>query len=109
MKRKVVSSKDVCPEHGSMACPICGSVLVKIEYSGRKPHLLALMKHADFRCFVGCIHVDLHDKVVNGVDYRGKVFFRPLFRKAKGAKRPEQRFRRLIDTEKKRVMRANDF
>lgn len=63
-----------CPHHGSMACPICGSALVKIEYRGRKPHLLALMKRADFRCFVGCIRIHLHDKVVDGVNYRGKVF-----------------------------------
>jgi len=72
-----------CPEHGSMACPICGSVLVKIEYRGKKPDKLALMKRADFCYFVGCIRVDLHDKVVDGVNYSGKVFFRPVFHSRK--------------------------
>jgi len=68
-----------CPEHGSMVCPICASVLVKIEYKGKKPEILALTKRDDFCFFVGCLRVDLHDKVVDGVDCRGKVFFRPVF------------------------------
>ena len=69
-----------CPEHGAMVCPLCGSVLVEIAYSGKKPDLLALMKRDDFRGFFGCIRVNLHDKVVDGVNYRGKVFVRPVFK-----------------------------
>ena len=68
-----------CPEHGDMVCPICGSVLVEIEYRGKKFDLLTLTKRDGFRGFVGCIRVDLHDKVMGGVDYRGKVFVRPVF------------------------------
>jgi len=74
------SSKGLCcPEHGVMCCPICGSVLAKIVYSGKKPDMLALIKRDGFRGFVGCIRVNLHDKVVDGVNYRGKVFVRPIF------------------------------
>jgi hypothetical protein len=68
-----------CPKHGVMSCPICGSVLVEIEYKGKKPHFLALTKRDDFRGFVGCLRVDLHDKVVDVVDYRGKVYVRSVF------------------------------
>lgn len=68
-----------CPKHGVMSCPICGSVLVEIEYKGNKSDLLALTKRDDFCGFVGCLRVDLHDKVVDGVNYRGKVFVRAVF------------------------------
>ena len=60
-------------------CPICGSALAEIEYRGKKPDLLALMKRKDFCGFVGCRRMDLHDKVVDGVNCRGKVFVRPVF------------------------------
>ena len=70
-----------CPAcRSEMSCPICGSTLVELEYKGNKPHLLAAMRRADFRCFVGCPHIDLHDKVVDGVNYSGKTFIRPIFR-----------------------------
>lgn len=69
-----------CPESGALEyCPLCGSRLRVIEYRGDKPELLALVKREDFRCFVGCVRVELHDKVVDGVDYRGKVFVQPIF------------------------------
>lgn len=74
------SSKSIyCSTHGLMVCPICGSALVEIQYRGRKPDVLALAKRGDFRCFVGCLRVDLHDKIVDGVNYRGKVFVKPIF------------------------------
>jgi hypothetical protein len=60
-------------------CPICGFKLVPVEYRGNKPEVLALMKSGGFCHFLGCIRVDLHDKVVDGVNYRGKVFVRPVF------------------------------
>lgn len=69
----------VCPEHGVVRCPVCGSALVKIEYKGDEAELLAVTKLADFRGFVGCVRVDLHNKVVDGVDYSGKVYVRPVF------------------------------
>lgn len=72
------SSEYRCPKHGLMSCPICGSKLVVVEYRGKKPDLLALMKSDDFSGFLGCLRVDLHDKVVDGVNYRGKVFIRPI-------------------------------
>ena len=76
-----VSSKGYyCPKHGFMSCPICGSKLVRVEYRGNKPRLLALMKRADFICFLVCKRVDLHDKIVDGVNYRDKVFVRPIFK-----------------------------
>jgi hypothetical protein len=59
-------------------CPVCGSELVVIEYRGHDPKTLALMKSDGFRGFLGCVRVDLHDKVVDGVDYRGKVFVSPV-------------------------------
>jgi len=69
-----------CPEHGDMACPLCGSLLAEIEYSGKNPDVLALTKRDGFCGFVGCIRVNLHDKVVDGVNYRGKVFVKPVFK-----------------------------
>ena len=59
-------------------CPICGSPLVELGYCGKKPDNLALMKRKDFCGFLGCSRTDLHDKVVNGVNYRGQVFVRPV-------------------------------
>jgi len=76
---KTVSESYHCPKHGDMSCPICGSVLVGIKYTGNRADLLALTKRVGFRCFVGCLRVDLHDKVVDGVDCRGKVFVRAIF------------------------------
>ena len=32
-----------------------------------------------FRGFLGCLRVDLHDKVVDGVNYHGKVYIVPVF------------------------------
>jgi hypothetical protein len=52
-------------------CPICGSALAEIEYRGKKPDLLALMKRENFCGFLGCMHTDLHEG--------GKVFVRPVF------------------------------
>jgi len=75
----LVSGSSVCPKHGLMVCSICGSELIKIEYKGDKSEVLALMKRDGFRCFMGCIRVDLHDKVVDGVNYRGQVFVKPIF------------------------------
>lgn len=60
-------------------CPICGSELVVVKYCGKKPDLLVLIKSKGFCCLLGCLHVKLHDKVVNGVNYRGKVFIHPIF------------------------------
>lgn len=77
---EMVSGGSECPEHGLVVCPICGCVLVWIKYFGDKPDILALMERDDFRGFLGCVRVDLHDKVVDGVDYRGKVFVRPIFK-----------------------------
>jgi len=69
-----------CPESGALeCCPLCGSRLRVIEYRGDKPELLALVLREDFRCFVGCVRVELHDKVIDGVDYQGKVFVQPIF------------------------------
>lgn len=73
------SSGYYCPSHGRMSCPICGSELVVVKYSGKKPNLLALAESDGFRCFLGCARVDLHDKVVDGVNYRGKVYVKPVF------------------------------
>lgn len=73
------SSGYYCPSHGCMSCPICGSKLVALEYRGKEPDKLALMRRDDLRCLLGCTRVDLHDKVVDGVNYRGKVFLRPIF------------------------------
>lgn len=70
----------VCPECGSMSCPICGSPLIELAYKGNKPDFVALAKRDDFYCFLGCKRVDLHNKTVNGVNYRGKVFVRTIFK-----------------------------
>lgn len=70
------SSRHHCPLHGDVSCPICGSPLVLLEYKGNDPDLLALMKQANFYALFGCNHLELHDKVVNGVDHRGKVFIK---------------------------------
>ena len=87
MKPKYV---DECPSCGFVdLCPICGSKLAEMKYSGQARSILALTESEGFIGFLGCIRVELHDKVVDGVNCRGKVFVRPLF--AKGAKRPEQR------------------
>jgi len=64
-------------------------------HARQKRSMLALMKSANFVGFVGCCRVELHDKVVDGVNYQGKVFVRPLFKEANGAKRHEQRFRMI--------------
>jgi len=85
-------SIDVCPSCGFVVCPICGSELVELKYSGHERSILALIESDGFVGFLGCCRVELHDKVVDGVNYRGKVFIRPLFRKANGAKRHEQRY-----------------
>jgi len=73
--------------------PICGSELVELKYNGHEPSILALVESDGFVGFLGCRRVELHDKVVDGVDCRGKVFIIPLFRDANGAKneRHEQR------------------
>lgn len=60
-------------------CSICGSELVVVKYSGKEPDELAFMRRDDFCGFLGCLRVDLHDKVVDGVNYRGKVFVKPIF------------------------------
>jgi hypothetical protein len=73
------SSGYYCPSHGRMSCPICGSELVVVNYFGKEPDKLAFMRRDDFCCFLGCIRVDLHDKVVDGVNYRGKVYVKPVF------------------------------
>ena len=83
MKRKSV---DVCPSCGFVKlCPICGSELVELKYSGHKRSVLALVESDGFVGFLGCSRVELHDKVVDGVDYSGKVFIVPLFERANGA------------------------
>jgi hypothetical protein len=62
-------------------CPICGSKLVELNYSGHKRSILALIESDGFVALLGCMRVELHDKVVDGVNYQGKVFVRPLFKK----------------------------
>jgi len=89
-----IKSVDVCPSCGFVkSCPICGSELVELKYSGHKRSILALVESDGFVCFLGCNRVELHDKVVDGVNYCGKVFLMPLFRDANGAtkERHEQR------------------
>lgn len=81
------SSVSYCPHHGRMSCPICGSRLVFVRYSGTNPNTLALMKRDDFRGFLGCIRMDLHDKVVDGVNCRGKAFVKPVFEKRERSER----------------------
>jgi len=68
-----------CPSHGLMVCPVCGLELVVVKYSGGERDLLALAESDGFRYFLGCLRVDLHDKVLDGVNYRGKVFIRSVF------------------------------
>jgi len=51
---------------------------------------LDIIESDGFVCLLGCHRVDLHDKVIDGVNYRGKVFVKPVFDKANGAKRHEQ-------------------
>jgi hypothetical protein len=62
-----------------MVCPLCGLELVVVKYSGSEHDLLALAESDGFRYFLGCLRVDLHDKVLDGVDYRGKVYIRAVF------------------------------
>lgn len=72
----------VCSNCGHVdSCPICGSKLVKLNYSGHKRSILALIESNGFIALVGCMRVELHDKIVDGVNYQGKVFVRPLFKK----------------------------
>jgi hypothetical protein len=79
MKRKSIG---VCSSCGfADSCPICGSKLVEVKYSGHNRSMLAVTESDGFVGFLGCLRVELHDKVVDGVSYRGKVFVRPLFRK----------------------------
>lgn len=60
-------------------CPVCGCPLVEIRYRGKDPKRLAMMKRKDFCGFMGCSRTDLHDKVVDGVNCREKVFVHPVF------------------------------
>jgi hypothetical protein len=60
-------------------CPICGLELVPVKYSGTEPDKLALMERDDFCGFLGCLRVDLHDKVVDGVNHHGKCYVVPIF------------------------------
>lgn len=62
-------------------CPICGSELVVVRPLGEDGSKKAreMAKHEGFCVFLGCLRVDLHDKVVDGVDYRGKVFIEAVF------------------------------
>jgi hypothetical protein len=53
--------------------------LVVLEYHGNDPHWLAVMKRRGFCGFLGCVRADLHDKVVDGVNYRDKAFILPIF------------------------------
>jgi hypothetical protein len=73
------SSESYCPRHGRVSCPICGSELVVVEHVGSLPRALAVAESRGFRCFLGCLRVDLHDKVVDGVNHRGKVYIKPVF------------------------------
>lgn len=68
------SSEHFCPDCEPKFCPICGSKLVPIKYRGKKSDLLASATSKGFRYFLGCVRIDLHDKVLDGVDYRGKVY-----------------------------------
>jgi len=72
-----------CPNCDDLPCPICRSKMKWLEYRGHNPEKLAIMKIDGFRGFFGCVRVDLHDKVVDGVDWRGMVFVRPLFKRRK--------------------------
>lgn len=68
-----------CPKHGLMSCPICGSDLRVLEYRGNDPKMLAIVKSRGFKFFLGCKRVVLHNKVVDGVDYRDKAYIYPIF------------------------------
>jgi hypothetical protein len=74
-----VAMDDYCPKCGDVRCPICGSKLVLLDYKGNDPDILAKMKSPDFRGFFGCNRAKLHDKVVNGVYYRGKAYVEAVF------------------------------
>lgn len=74
---------DVCPKCRASRCPVCGSKLVPLVYEGIVPDRLAMMESPDFRGFRGCIRVELHDKVVNGFNYRGLAFIEAVFRGCK--------------------------
>jgi hypothetical protein len=50
-----------------------------VKYLGTKRVFSALMESDDFCGFLGCIRVDLHDKVVNGVNHHNKVYIVPVF------------------------------
>ncbi len=73
------SSGRYCPIHGRMSCPICGHELDVVKYIGSRRDLLAKAQSDGFRCFLGCLRVDLHDKVLDGVDWRGMVYIRAVF------------------------------
>jgi len=76
--------KKIDPEDSNSSgffCPLCGCELVAIKYLGNKPDMLAKMKRPDFCGFLGCIRVELHDKIVNGINYRGKAYVIPIFHK----------------------------
>jgi hypothetical protein len=68
-----------CPKCGDVSCPICGSLLTVLHYKGNDPEILALTKKRGFRYFVGCRREELHDKIIDGVNYRGKAFVIPFF------------------------------
>jgi len=73
------SSRCYCPSHGRMSCPICGSALAVVKYTGTERRLLDLAESDGFRCFLGCLRVDLHDKVVYGINHRGKGYIQAVF------------------------------
>jgi len=64
-------------------CPICGCPLVEIKYQGSKPEILALIRRKGFVRLIGCLRVDLHDKVMCS-DHQGKVFVHAVFGGAVG-------------------------
>lgn len=72
------SIKHYCVRHGDMSCSICGSALVVVKYQGSERDMLKLVESG--HRLLGCLHVNLHDKVVDGVNYRGKVFIKVLDR-----------------------------
>jgi len=73
------SSGRYCPIHGRMSCPICGFKLAVVKYTGTERRLLDVAESDGFRCFLGCLRVDLHDKVVDGVNHRGKAYIQAVF------------------------------
>ena len=68
------SSERFCVRCDSKFCPICSSRLVELNYLGNDARCSDLMEKKGFRSFLGCMRVDLHDKALDGVDYRGKVY-----------------------------------